>query len=248
MIWIGTSGFQYPEWKGIFYPEKMPATKMLAYYARRFPTTEINYTFRQLPSDKTVANWLAQTPERFRFTLKALRRITEYQRLQNCEELTREFIAAAMKLGIKRGTLLFQLPPQFKCDLQVLKAFLALLPKAVTAAFEFRDKSWFCDPVYDALRRHDATLCIAESETLLTPTVFTGTTGYFRLRRVDYTTPELQRWADIIREQASRLEDIYIYLKHEEAGTGPRLAKQLMTMLGLKQTGLPTDQNDLPFG
>ncbi len=247
MIWIGTSGFQYAEWKGNFYPEKMPTARMLAYYAEHFPTTEINYTFHQLPSDKTLSNWATQTPEQFRFTLKALQRITDFQRLRNCEELTRVFIAAALKLGSKRGALLFQLPPSFKCDLPVLNNFLSLLPKSVTAAFEFRDKSWFCDDVYETLRRHNATLCIAESDTLQTPVVFTGTAGYFRLRRVDYTTDELQRWAGIIHKQASRLADIYVYFKHEDAGTGPRLSKQLMTMLGLEPIKPPSDQNDLPF-
>jgi uncharacterized protein YecE (DUF72 family) len=235
MIWIGTSGFQYAEWKGDFYPEKMPAAKMLSYYSGHFPTTEVNYTFRQLPSDKTLSNWLAQTPSQFRFTLKALQRITDFQRLQNCEELTQAFLAVASKLGPKRGALLFQLPPSFKCDVPVLKDFLSMLPKSASAAFEFRNKSWFCDEVYDALRHRNASLCIAESETLTTPVVFTGTTGYFRLRRVDYAPKELQKWADIIREQASRLEDLYIYFKHEETGTGPRFAQQLMALLGLKQ-------------
>lgn len=220
---------------------------MLPFYAQHFSTTEINYTFRQLPSDKTLRNWLAQTPGQFRFTLKALQRITDFNRLKNCEELTQAFIAAALKLGSKRGALLFQLPPSFKCDLPVLKDFLALLPKTINAAFEFRDKSWFCDSVYDALRHRNATLCIAESEKLQTPAVFTGTAGYFRLRRVDYTIPELRRWADIIHQQASRLDDIYVYFKHEEAGTGPLLAKQLRTMLGLKPTGIPPDQTDLSF-
>jgi uncharacterized protein YecE (DUF72 family) len=199
MIWIGTSGFQYPEWKGTFYPEKMLAARMLPYYAGHFSTTEINYTFRQLPSDKTLSNWMTQTPEQFRFTLKALQRITDFQRLKNCENLTQAFVAAALKLGSKRGAVLFQLPPSFKCDLPVLNDFLALLPESLTTAFEFHDQSWFCDSIYDALRRHNATLCIAESETLQTPVVFTGTAGYFRLRPVDYTTPELHRWANIIR-------------------------------------------------
>jgi uncharacterized protein YecE (DUF72 family) len=248
MIWIGTSGFQYPEWKGNFYPEKMPPARMLSYYAGHFPTTEINYTFRQLPSDKTLSNWMTQTPEQFRFTLKALQRITDFQRLKNCEELTQAFVAAALKLGSKRGALLFQLPPSFKCDLLVLNDFLELLPRSVVAAFEFRDKSWFRDSIYDALRRHNSTLCIAESETIQTPAVFTGTAGYFRLRRVNYTTPELQRWAGIIRKQASRLDDIYVYFKHEEAGTGPRLSKKLMTMLDLKPTKFLSDQSDLPLG
>ena len=233
MIWIGTSGFQYKEWRGEFYPATMPLTKMLAFYAQHFPTTEINYTFRQLPSDRTIANWNAQTPKEFRFTLKALQRITDFQRLKNCEQLLRGFIDAAMKLGPKRGPLLFQLPPSFQCDLPVLEDFLALLPKSAAAAFEFRHTSWFTDSVFDTLRRHNTALCIAESETLTTPNVFTGTTGYLRLRRVNYTSAELGRWAQAIRAQSSRLTDIYVYFKHEETGTGPRLARQLMEMLGL---------------
>ncbi len=219
MIWIGISGFQYPEWKGSFYPEKMPAAKMLAFYSECFPTTEINYTFRQLPTDKAIANWLAQTSGQFRFTLKALRRITDYQRLRNCEELLRGFVEAA-----------------------------ALLPPSVVAAFEFRDTSWFTDSVFEALRRHGAPLCVADSENLTTPTVFTSTAGYFRLRRVNYTAAELGSWAETIRDQSSRLTDIYVYLKHEEAGTGPRLAKQLMEMLGLKQPSAGAREQDLPMG
>lgn len=236
MIWIGTSGYQYAEWKGIFYPEKTPATKMLTYYAQNLPTTEINYTFRRLPSDKTLANWVAQTPEQFRFTLKALRSITDFQRLRNCGAQTQAFVEAALKLGNKRGALLFQLPPSFKCDVSVLRDFLGLLPKSVTAAFEFRDNSWFCDPVYDALKAHDAVLCIAESETLLTPTVFTGKSAYFRLRRVHYTKSEIKRWAEVISERASQLDNVYVYFKHEETCTGPRLARQLMALLGLEES------------
>jgi uncharacterized protein YecE (DUF72 family) len=246
MIWVGTSGFLYPEWKGSFYPAKIPPAKMLAYYSEHFPTTEINYTFRQLPSDKALTNWLAQTPEKFRFTLKALRQITDFQRLNGCEQLLRDFIGAAMKLGPKRGALLFQLPPSFKCDLPVLEDFLALLPLSAAAAFEFRHTSWFNDSVFDVLRRHDTALCIADSEKLTAPAVFTASTAYFRLRRVNYTSDELRRWAEVVREQSSRLTDIYIYLKHEEAGTGPRLAKQLMEMLGLKQAG-GADQPSLPL-
>jgi uncharacterized protein YecE (DUF72 family) len=238
MIWIGTSGFKYSEWKGSFYPTKMPPAKVLSFYSQHFPTTEINYTFRRLPSHKTLANWLAETPEQFRFTLKALQRITDYQRLQNCEESVRDFVDAALKLGPKRGALLFQLPPQFKWDLPLLKDFLALLPPSVVAAFEFRDASWFTDAVYDALRRHHAAFCIADSGKLTTPTVFTSATGYFRLRRVDYTPAELRRWAETIRDQSSRLTDIYVYLKHEEAGTGPRLAK---AAADVREQELPLD-------
>ena len=187
-----------------------------------------------MPSDKAIANWLAQTPAQFRFTLKALRQITEFQRLKNCEALLQSSVEAALKLGDKRGALLFQLPPHFECDLAVLENFLAQLPKTVTAAFEFRHTSWFTASVFTALQKHNAALCIADSEKLTTPGVFTGKNGYFRLRRVHYTAAELRRWADLIHDQAKHLDDIYVYLKHEEAGTGPKLAKQLGQLLGVK--------------
>ncbi len=233
MIWIGTSGFQYPEWKGIFYPEKMPPAKMLAYYAQHFPTTEINYTFRRLPSDKTLANWIAQTPELFRFTLKAPETITHHQRLKDCGAIMERFAEAARKLGNKRGALLFQLPPYLKCDAVRLEDFLAVFPPDLVPAVEFRHASWFTDEVFETLRKHQAVLCIADTEELTTPKVFTSDrAAYFRMRRVHYTEKELQEWADAIREQANRLADIYVYFKHEEAGTGPKLGKELMKLLG----------------
>ncbi|MCD6052515.1 MAG: hypothetical protein K0Q55_3933 [Verrucomicrobia bacterium] len=233
MIWIGTSGFQYPEWKGIFYPEKMAPAKMLAYYAGHFPTTEINYTFRRLPSDKTLANWIAQTPAQFRFTLKAPEVITHHQRLKDSGAIMERFAEAALKLGDKRGALLFQLPPYFKCDSARLEDFLAAFPKNLVPAFEFRHASWFADEVFETLRKHQAVLCIADTEELTTPKVFTSDrTAYFRLRRVHYTKKELQEWADVISKQTPRLADIYVYFKHEEAGTGPKLGKELMKLLG----------------
>jgi uncharacterized protein YecE (DUF72 family) len=247
MIWIGTSGFQYSEWKGKFYPEKMPLPKMLAFYSERFPTTEINYTFRRSLTDKTVANWLAQTPERFRFTLKAPERITHHQRLKDCESVLQSFAGTALKFGPKRGALLFQLPPQFKCDLPVLEDFLASVPKPVLAAFEFRHASWFTDPVFDALRRHNATLCIADTEQLATPIIVTNATGYFRLRRLPYSSDDLRRWAETIRDHSTRLTDTYVYFKHEETGAGPRLAMELMEMLGVKPKSAEIREQDLPF-
>ena len=247
MIWIGTSGFQYPEWKGNFYPVKMPSAKMLAFYARHFPTTEVNFTFRRLPSDKALANWSAQTPELFRFALKAPEAITHHRRLEDCGPALQSFAGAALKLGPKRGALLFQLPPQFECDLPVLENFLASLPPSLVVTFEFRHSSWFTDSVFDALRRHNATWCIADAEKLSTPVVFTSTTGYFRLRRVAYSDDDLRRWAETISDHSSRLTDIYVYFKHEESSTGPRLAKELMGMLGLKQNGVEADQKALPL-
>src|SRR5215510_8205357 len=124
MIWIGTSGYNYPEWKGNFYPADLPAAKMLPYYAARFPTVEINYTFYRMPTEKLVEGWAAQTPARFRLTLKAPRRITHDSRLRDCAPLVERFLEVAVTLDDKLGTLLFQLPPSAKKDVAVLDAFL----------------------------------------------------------------------------------------------------------------------------
>ncbi len=167
MILIGTSGYNYPEWKGSFYPADLPAAKMLAYYAGQFDTVEINYTFYRMPTPKLVAGWSAQVPDRFRFTLKAPRRITHDKRLRPAEvsDALRGFLTAAGELGPRMGALLFQLPPNFKKDVGVLTEFLTLLPPKVTAAFEFRHESWLSDDVYACLGEHNIALCIADSET-----------------------------------------------------------------------------------
>ncbi len=151
MIWIGTSGYNYPEWKGSFYPADLSAAKMLPYYAARFPTVEINYTFYRMPTEKLVAGWAAQTPSPYKLTLKAPRRITHDNRLKNCGELVKGFCAVAGTLGDKLGALLFQLPPSTKKDLAVFDAFLAELPPKVVAAFEFRHASWLDEEVFERL-------------------------------------------------------------------------------------------------
>ena len=149
-LWIGTSGYNYPEWKGTFYPADLPAAKMLPYYAARFPTVEINYTFYRLPTEKMVAAWAAATPDAFRLTLKAPKRITHDRRLQDCATCVQAFCSVAGTLGPKLGVLLFQLAPTFKKDLAVFDAFLLDLPPGARAAFEFRHASWLDDEVYDA--------------------------------------------------------------------------------------------------
>ena len=176
MILVGTSGYNYPEWKGSFYPADLPATKFLPFYAGKFPTVEINYTFYRMPTPKIVAGWRAQVPPEFRFTLKAPKRITHDRRLRAAEvsEPLHGFITAATELGPQLAALLFQLPPNFKKDLVLLNEFLSLLPPKTTAAFEFRNASWLADDVYDALRARNIALCIADSETRETPVVVTA--------------------------------------------------------------------------
>jgi uncharacterized protein YecE (DUF72 family) len=236
-IWVGTSGYNYPEWRGSFYPDKLAATKMLPYYAERFPTVEINYTFYRAPNEKILDGWNRATPERFKLTLKAPKRITHDRRLRDCAEPTRQFLETAATLGPKLGALLFQLPPNLKKDLALLDAFLDTFPPRVCAAFEFRHESWLDEEVYARLRARNLALCVADSERLATPVVITADYGYFRLRDEGYGPADIERWGDVMREQASGCRDVFVYFKHEEEGKGPEFAKVLMRHLGLASPG-----------
>jgi uncharacterized protein YecE (DUF72 family) len=232
MIWIGTSGYNYPEWKGSFYPSDLPTAKMLPYYAARFPTVEINYTFYRMPNEKLVSGWAAQTPLPYKLTLKAPRRITHDSRLRNCGDLVAGFCGVAGTLGDKLGALLFQLPPNFKKDLAVFDAFLEDLPPKVCAAFEFRHPSWLDDEVRDRLAARDLALCIADSEKLSTPVHVTAGYAYFRLRDEGYTPDDIARWADTIARETASCRDVFVYFKHEEEGKGPEFARLLIERLG----------------
>jgi uncharacterized protein YecE (DUF72 family) len=231
MIWIGTSGYNYPEWKGTFYPADLPASKMLAFYAARFPTVEINYTFYRLPTEKLAAGWAAGTPTPYKLTLKAPKRITHDKRLRDAGELVRAFCQVAGTLGDKLGVLLFQLAPNFKIDLAVFDAFLVDLPPGARAAFEFRHPSWFDEAVYERLRARNLALCIADSDKLSTPVVATANYGYFRLRDEGYQDADITGWADTIRAHQDRWNDTFVYFKHEESGKGPEFARLLIERL-----------------
>jgi uncharacterized protein YecE (DUF72 family) len=229
-FWIGTSGFQYSEWKGNFYPEDLSTAKMLPFYAERFSTTEINYTFHRIPAQKTIENWKAQTPEEFRFALKAPQKITHWSKLRDCANTLEYFCKVVTDLGNRLGPVLFQLPPTFKKDMDVLCSFLRELP-SMRAAFEFRNESWFDDEIFDLLRSRNIALCIADTDTIATPKEITADYGYLRLRREDYTQEDVKRWSDFAREQNAKWADAFIYFKHEESGIGPKLAGQMMELL-----------------
>jgi uncharacterized protein YecE (DUF72 family) len=232
MIWIGTSGYNYPEWKGHFYPGDLSAAKMLPYYAARFPTVEINYTFYRMPNEKLVGGWAAQTPSPYKLTLKAPRRITHDSRLKNCGELVKAFCGVAGTLGDKLGALLFQLPPNLKKDVARFDAFVEAFPAGVRAAFEFRHASWFDEEIYSRLRARNLALCVADSEKLSTPVEMTADYGYFRLRDEGYTPADIDRWAGVIAEKAQGCADSFVYFKHEESGKGPEFARRLLDALG----------------
>jgi uncharacterized protein YecE (DUF72 family) len=225
-VLAGTSGFSYKEWKGSFYPEDLPAEEMLRFYAARLPAVEINNTFYRMPKAELLAGWAEQVPDGFRFVLKASQRITHHKRLKEVAEEVGYFFRVAATLGDRLGPVLFQLPPNLKKDLPRLSDFLDLLPAATRAAVEFRHASWFEDDVYEALRARGAALCIAEDEELSTPPVATAAWGYLRLRRADYGDAEVLAWADRVRAQP--WDEAYVFFKHEDAGTGPRLAAELL--------------------
>ena len=234
MILVGTSGYNYPEWKGSFYPSDLPAAKMLPYYAGKFPTVEINYTFYRMPTPKLIAGWRAQVPPEFRFTLKAPKRITHDKRLRAAEvaESVNGFMTAASELGPQLAALLFQLPPNLKKDLGLLNEFLALLPPKTTAAFEFRNASWLEEDVFDALRARNLALCIADSETRDTPIVTTADYAYLRLRDEGYGDAEIAQWTATAQQLAERATDVFVYFKHEDEGKGAAFGQQMMQRLG----------------
>jgi uncharacterized protein YecE (DUF72 family) len=229
-IYIGTSGFSYAPWKGSFYPEKLPAAKMLAYYAERLDAVEINNTFYRMPAPDMLAKWATETPAGFQFALKSPRRITHEKKLADVSDSLTRLREAAGALGDRLGPVLFQLPPFMKKDLPRLQEFVAQLPPGLRAALEFRHASWFSDDVYDVLRTRDAALCLAESEDLATPVEETSSWGYLRLRRQDYDDAALAAWAE--RVQARRWQSAHVFFKHEDEGIGPKLAAKFRTLVG----------------
>ncbi|HEY3065446.1 MAG TPA: DUF72 domain-containing protein [Methylomirabilota bacterium] len=209
---MGTSGYNYPEWRGSFYPEKLRASAMLPFYSERFATVEINATFYRMPNAATLAAWDAATPATFVFTLKAPQRITHMRRLRDVDELVRVFCDTAHTLGPKLGPLLFQLPPNFAKDRDRLADLLVLVPPGLRCALEFRHPSWFAEDVYELLRARDAALCIADTEEGTTPDVATASWGYLRLRDAEYGDGELEAWAR--RAARESWADAYVYFKH----------------------------------
>jgi uncharacterized protein YecE (DUF72 family) len=230
-LWIGTSGFSYKEWLGSFYPLDLPEQQMLRYYAERFASVEINYTFYRLPTVRTLQGWAKEVPEHFAFALKAPRRITHDLRLRDAADVAADFCDIAQALKHRLGAILFQLPPFLKKDTARLEDFLHQLPPGCRPAFEFRNQSWFADDVFECMRRFGVALCISEAEDRNTPFEVTADFGYFRLRRPDYTDDDLATWARRIQDTGARWTDAFVYFKHETEGKGPHLAAKLRTLM-----------------
>ncbi len=228
-LYVGTSGFAYPEWKGPFYPADLPAKKMLAHYASLLPSVEINYTFRRMPSDAVLETWRTQTPDGFRLTLKAPQRITHIKRLVDAAQDVDEFVRRAVSLGDRLGVVLFQLPPTLKYRREILEGFLSGLPPVVRAAMEFRHESWADPEVAALLESHQVAVCVAETEAQAPATIpVTARHVYLRLRKLEYDDAEIAAWAQRVQGVLDAGSDVYCYFKHEGGGVGPAYARALL--------------------
>jgi uncharacterized protein YecE (DUF72 family) len=237
-LYIGTSGWAYPTWKPAFYPEKLAQKKFLNYYASKLNAVEVNYTFRQLVKETTIQNWIAETPEHFRFTIKAHQVLTHIKRLKSAEEFLKRFLGTLEPLerAGRLGPVLFQLPPSFKADHAALAEFLESLPKTLRASFEFRHDSWLTDPELTAatcttLGDRNVALCVAESETRDTPDLVTADYAYYRYRKPTYTDEERARMVARIQEHRAAGRDVYAYFKHEETPEGALYAVDMLNAL-----------------
>ena len=229
-LFAGTSGWAYPSWKPAFYPEKLAQKKFLSHYATRLNTVEVNFTFRQLVKETTIQNWMQETPPHFRFGIKAHQVITHIKRLKGTEDFVPRFLATIEPLAAagKLGPVLFQLPPNLKMDAALLKDFLAVLPRTVPSAFEFRHASWFVDSTWELLKSSNAALCVAETETMTTPDVATANIAYYRFRKPTYTGEERRSMIAGIQEHLGAGRNVFAYFKHEETPDGVLYAVDML--------------------
>lgn len=228
-IYAGTSGWAYSSWKPKFYPLDVSSARFLEYYSSQLNSVEVNYTFRHFPEKNMLAKWIAATPPDFRFAIKAHQMITHRKRLRGARKVTRDFLSSLRPLAKahKLGPILFQLPPNFKCNLELLEEFLGELPSSLQFAFEFRHDSWFNGDVFRALRKANVALCQAESEKLHTPEIKTADISYLRLRKRKYSSAARRRLADRVLG-LRRSGDVFVYFKHEDDPSGALYAELLL--------------------
>jgi uncharacterized protein YecE (DUF72 family) len=229
-LYAGTSGWAYPSWKPDFYPAKLAQAKFLQFYATQLNAVEVNFTFRQLLKETTAQKWIADTPAGFRLSIKAHQVITHIKRLKKAEDFIPRFLSTIEPLARaeKLGPVLFQLPPNLKADSALLEEFLTTLPRGVPSAFEFRHASWFEDPVFELLKKHNRALCVAETEERTTPDVVTADFSYYRYRKPTYTAEERQAMIKRIREHLSAARNVFAYFKHEETPEGAMYAVEVL--------------------
>jgi uncharacterized protein YecE (DUF72 family) len=236
---LGTSGYSYQHWKGVFYPPEVKQAQWLEFYAREFGSVELNVTFYNLPKRETFESWRERTPEGFRFAVKGWRAITHYRRLHDAEERVRQFFDAASGLGTKLDIVLWQLPPKMSVDVERLDAFCAMVSRVanVRQAFEFRDDSWFTDEVYETLRRHGCALCVADRAGKNRPRLLTTDYTYLRFHGgtsmyvSKYTPRQLEEWAAVARGWLAEGVDVYAYFNNDAHGYALDDARRLRALV-----------------
>lgn len=252
--WVGTSGWQYRDWRGRFYPERLAVARWLEHYVTRFATVEVNNTFYMLPKPSTFEGWAARTPADFVVTVKANRYLTHVRRLGDPEPAVRRFLDAAAPLGPKLGPVLVQLPPTLAADLprldDTLAAFGALGGGRVRVAVEPRHGTWFTDAAYDLLARHGAALVLADRRNRRSPVVRTAGWAYLRLHEGRaspspcYGRAAVEAWADRLAATWSTGEDVYAYTNNDPGACAPRDAGLLARALARR--GFPTTRTATP--
>ena len=228
-LFVGTSWWAYSSWKPAFYPEKLPQKNFLKHYCTQLNTVEVNFTFRQLVKESTIQKWIDESPEGFRFGVKAHQVITHIKRLKGTADFLPRFLATIEPLAQagRMGPVLFQLPPNLKVDTALLKEFLEVLPRGVPSAFEFRHVSWFTDEVFDVLKLSNRALCVAETEERTTPDVVTADFCYYRYRKPSYTPEERRAMVARLREHLAAERNVFAYFKHEETPEGALYAVEI---------------------
>ena len=231
---IGTSGYHYKHWVGTFYPPKTPASRMLAYYVRRFDTLELNNSFYRLPTIAAFESWRDATPKNFVYAVKASRFITHNKKLKDPENALDNILPRAEHLGKKLGPVLFQLPPKWKLNLERLEGLLEILPRDHRYAFEFRELSWMTPEINRLLERYNAAFCIYELAGYHSPFDVTADFAYVRLHgpgagkyQGSYSHAQLRAWAKRIQEWAKTLKAVYVYFDNDQAGYAAQNALEL---------------------
>jgi uncharacterized protein YecE (DUF72 family) len=233
-VFVGTSGWQYDDWRGRFYPKDLPKTRWLEYFSRAFPTVEVNNTFYQLPKEETFIAWRDASADGFVVAIKASRYITHIRRLRECRDPVRLLWSRCRRLGKKLGPVLFQLPPNFKADVDLLRGFLRLLPKTMRPAFEFRHPSWESDETRRALDEAGCALVLADRPGARVPDVVTGWWSYIRFHQGTLLSPgyrrsKLRRWADRIAEMPA--DETFVYFNNDTGGAAVQDARTLTELL-----------------
>lgn len=236
-LFIGTSGWSYQDWKGIFYPKDLERGGELQYYTTFFNTTEINSTFYRLPYEGMVKGWYNKTPQNFLFSIKVSKRITHLKRLRECKEELSLFFNRVFLLKEKVGVLLYQLPPSLKFDPSLLEEFLLLLPKDKNHVIEFRNNSWFNDKSYEILNRYNVGFCIVSAPKFETILEVTSTFAYIRMHGKEgwykylYNEEELRWWSEIIVKFLKNKIKVFCYFNNDYKGNAVTNALRLKELI-----------------